>query len=117
MKKIPEVIKAPTKQPLEKQVEARLSNKIKTIGGHTWKFASPNSRGVSDRIVIINGRVIFVEVKRDGGKMTPLQEKFRRTVLDNRGEFTCVTGYTGVDNFVDNLLKQVKSHSFERFTD
>lgn len=39
----------------------------------TYKFVSPNNRGVPDRIVLHGGRVLFVELKQQGNKPTALQ--------------------------------------------
>lgn len=94
------------KDPLEKDVEKRFTRKIKTAGGHSWKFASDNTRGVSDRVVIFHGRVIFVELKRVKGKMSPLQIVFQKKVLDNDGEFCCLYGNEGVDKFISYLKNQ-----------
>jgi len=99
---IPPPIKTKT-SPLEKQVEARLVRKVKALGGECWKFVSPANRGVSDRIVLFKGEVFFVELKRDGGKMTTKQKLFEQKVLNNDGNFSLVEGYDGVDQFVENL--------------
>lgn len=58
---------------LEKDIERYLVDKIKQAGGHTYKFVSPGHRGVPDRICILFNRLFFVEVKREGGKISPLQ--------------------------------------------
>ena len=101
----PPVIKTPKVAPLEKDVEKRLVSRVRAAGGVSWKFVSPNNRGVSDRIVLIDGRTIYVEVKRDGGKMTPLQVQFMQKILDNGGEHALVEGMGGVDKFA----KKIKS--------
>ena len=101
-----EVIVKAKRLPLEKDVEKRLHRKIKSIGGQSWKFVSINNRGVSDRIVLISGRCIFVELKRDGGKMSPLQKTFRDKVVANGGEFALVEGFDGVDRFVAKLKEE-----------
>jgi len=100
---VPDVIKKAKKAPLEKHVEARLVARVKAAGGISWKFVSVNNRGVSDRIVLIDGRTIYTELKRDGGKMTPLQKVFRQKVLDNGGEYALVEGMDGVDAFMKKL--------------
>ena len=101
----PPIVKS-TKAPLEKDVEAKLVRDVKRIGGVSWKFVSPNNRGVSDRIVLYHGRTIYVELKRDGGKMSPLQEQFRLKVLNNGGEFAEVVGIAGVNAFIEKLKNE-----------
>lgn len=59
----------------EKEVEAYLVKRVKDVGGKAYKWVSPGSGGVPDRIVIMpGGTVIFVELKAQGGKLRPLQE-------------------------------------------
>ena len=58
----------------ESAVEQKLVNAVKKSGGLALKFVSPGHSGVPDRIVLMpRGRVIFVELKTETGKLTPLQ--------------------------------------------
>lgn len=66
---------------LEKDIERYLVAEVRKRGGEAYKFVSPAQRGVADRIVVMPGRVWFVELKRPGGKLTPLQERFRDRML------------------------------------
>ena len=59
---------------LEKDIEQALVRRVKALGGMCEKFTSPGRRSVPDRIVTLpNGRIIFVELKRPGGKPTDAQ--------------------------------------------
>lgn len=59
----------------ESQIEAYLVKKIKQLGGIAFKFVSPGNAGVPDRLVVLpGGKIIFVELKKPGGKTTPLQD-------------------------------------------
>ena len=61
---------------LEKDIEAALVKRVKSLGGTAEKFTSPNRRSVPDRLVTLPGGVIvFVEVKRPGGKPTEAQAR------------------------------------------
>ena len=93
---------------LESEVESRFHLRAKKFGFHTWKFKSPNNRGVSDRILISNGRVIFIEMKRSFGEMTPKQQLFRTKVMDFGGEVVCIYGDEGVDVFLEKLIAEQK---------
>lgn len=63
----------------EKEIEARLRKKTKTMGGLALKFISPGLSGVPDRIVLLpGGNIAFVELKAPGKKMRPLQLKRKR---------------------------------------
>lgn len=59
---------------LEKDVERYLAKRVKALGGLCWKWVSPGHSGVPDRIVVLpQGKVYFIELKRPGGVPTPLQ--------------------------------------------
>lgn len=51
----------------ERDVESYLVKAIKAKGGLCYKWVSPGIRGVPDRLVILKGKVAFVEVKRANG--------------------------------------------------
>ena len=62
---------------LEKQIEAHLVKRVKELGGVAYKFTSPAHRGVADRIVCLpDGSTWFIEVKTEGGRLSPLQKVF-----------------------------------------
>ena len=58
----------------EKMIESRLVQEVQSRGGLCWKFTSPGTDGVPDRIVLMpGGKIAFVEVKAPGKKPRPLQ--------------------------------------------
>lgn len=58
----------------EAEVEAILRQEVKRHDGHAYKFVSPGTRGVPDRIVCLpHGTVIFVELKKHGEHPRPDQ--------------------------------------------
>lgn len=60
----------------EKVTEAYLRDRVKALGGRSYKWVSPGCSGVPDRIVVMpGGRVIFVELKSEGKTSTKLQQK------------------------------------------
>jgi hypothetical protein len=60
---------------LEKDIEAKACQAAKNLGWLVYKFASPARRSVPDRMFIKRGRVVFIEFKRPGGKLTRGQER------------------------------------------
>jgi len=59
---------------LESAIERAFVARVKSLGGIAEKFTSPGRRSVPDRIVTLPGGVIiFVELKRPGGKPTVAQ--------------------------------------------
>ena len=65
----------------EKSIEEKLVDAVKEKGGVCWKFTSPGTSGVPDRIVLMpSGRIGFVEVKAAGKTPRPLQRLRIRTL-------------------------------------
>ncbi|MGG3848579.1 VRR-NUC domain-containing protein [Brevibacillus agri] len=85
----------------ERDIETYLRKQVKAIGGRAYKFVSPGSAGVPDRLVLFpGGRAAFAELKAPGRKPTALQiaqgEKIRKlgfpvVVIDSK---------QGVDEFI-----------------
>lgn len=59
---------------LESKIEKELRLNIKKIGGKAYKFSSPGNNGVPDRIVIFRGQCYFIELKKPGEDLDPLQK-------------------------------------------
>lgn len=58
----------------EKEIEKKLTQAVKNMGGICPKFVSPGFDGMPDRIVLLpKGRMAFVEVKAPGESPRPLQ--------------------------------------------
>ena len=58
----------------EKDIERKLKMEVSSHGGICWKFVSPGTAGVPDRIILMpKGKIAFVEVKQKGEKPRPLQ--------------------------------------------
>jgi len=60
---------------LEKQIEKYLVDEVRKMGGIAYKWVSPGNDGVPDRIVIVPGFVIFVELKTETGRLTEVQKR------------------------------------------
>lgn len=59
----------------EKTLERKLKERVKKLGGLCWKFTSPGTAGVPDRIVVLpDGQIIFVELKGDLGRLSFIQK-------------------------------------------
>ena len=54
----------------EKIIEEKLTKAVKQNGGVCWKFTSPGTAGVPDRIVLMpGGRIAFVDACEDIDKI------------------------------------------------
>ena len=59
----------------ESEIEKEVCLYAKSKGWLTYKFISPSSKGVPDRILLNNGKVIFIEFKANKKLPTKLQNK------------------------------------------
>ncbi len=87
---------------LEKHIEDYFVWTVETAGGKTYKFKSPTQRGVADRIACMpNGETWFVELKRPkGGRLAPLQVKFRSDVQALKQNYALLTNQQEIDTWI-----------------
>ena len=77
----------------EKEIEKKLVQAVRRMGGIAPKFTSPGLDGVPDRLILMpGGHMAFAELKAPGGKPRPLQQHrirqlrqlgFRVYIIDN----------------------------------
>lgn len=95
---------------LESAIEKYLKRYVEKLGGLCWKFVSPGTDGVPDRIVLLNGRVIFVELKRPGETPRPLQLKRHRQLRALGFEVAVLDSIPAVDLFIGELITHCSTH-------
>ena len=90
---------------LEKKIERRMVQAVKERGGLCYKFISPSNPGVPDRIIITpNGRVVFVELKTEIGKLANIQ-KWQISEMRKRGaDVRVVKGWPAVKALLEEVL-------------
>ena len=92
---------------LEKDIERYLVKSVQAIGGKAYKFVSPSNRGVSDRIVCLpDGTTHFIELKRPGGKLSPLQALFARDMAVMNQSYDCLWSKEEVDRWIGKIATQ-----------
>lgn len=93
---------------LEKEIEKILVKEVKRLGGRAYKWVSPGTDGVPDRIVLLPGGIIwFAELKADNGRVSPRQE-YQLAFLKRLGFNTIVIrGENEVREFVAAREKEV----------
>jgi len=93
----------------ESQIEARLVQGVKAMGGKAYKFTSPGNVGVPDRIVILpGGAVIFAELKAEGGRLSPNQLLQINELRRIGAEVYEVWGADGVANFLEICREKIR---------
>lgn len=81
------------------------------MGGICWKFTSPSTAGVPDRVVMLHGLVVFVELKRpEGGRLSEMQ-KARIRQIRNAG--VPVSVISTVDE-VNALMRRLARYGSQR---
>ena len=84
----------------ESEIESILVSEIRKAGGRAYKWVSPGNSGVPDRIVFLpGGKVIFVELKTDSGKVSA-QQKIQINRIQSLGQdVRVVRGIRGLIDF------------------
>jgi hypothetical protein len=90
----------------ESAIEAKLVQGARRLGWRALKLVSPGTDGVPDRLLLgPEGRVIFVELKAEGGKLTQLQryqiDRLRRLGHDVR----VLVGAAEVEDFLREIAE------------
>ena len=89
---------------LEKNIEAHLVKSVRRIGGIAYKFVSPAHRGVADRVVVLpGGAVWFVELKAEGGRLSPLQQVFQSEMARLGQNYACLWSKDHVDEWIKDV--------------
>ena len=90
----------------EKETEIYLKNKTKALGGLCLKWVSPGFDGVPDRIVMLNGKIRFAEIKAPKGKARALQEKVMKQINDQGFECTVLDTREQVDELMAEMMSR-----------
>lgn len=88
----------------EKEIEAHFVKRVKALGGYSYKFRSVTQRGVADRIACLpNGQTWFVELKKPGGRLSPLQEIFAEQMAATGQHYAVLWSREGVDSWAERI--------------
>lgn len=91
----------------EQKVEKYLAEKVKANAGLCWKWTSPSVNGVPDRIIITPaGRVIFVELKSDGGKLSAIQQRRIYEMRQRNADVRICKGLLEVQELIAELFPE-----------
>ena len=88
----------------ESAVERKLADGVRRAGGLCWKFVSPGTTGVPDRIVVTRrGEVWFVELKADDGRLSDRQAMILRQLCDRGAPCMVLIGKQEVEKFLEMI--------------
>lgn len=89
---------------LEKDIEQRLTNKVKAAGGLCVKLELMSYTGMPDRMILLpDGYIRFAELKKPG-KHERKRQEYVQGILRRLGFIV----YSSVDSFdkVDNIMRE-----------
>lgn len=89
----------------EAKIENYFKKQVELIGGKAYKFVSPGTSGVPDRIVLLPGRkIFFIELKAPDKKLRKLQE-YRAKELRALGfDVRTIDSMVKVDLFIEEVI-------------
>lgn len=99
-----------TSPPLESSVEDRLVKAVKSAGGLCFKLPAFLYRGIPDRLILLNGGVVwFMELKRSGASTKKSvrihQERFGKKLLKMGFNWCRIKGSNELEEWIhDHLL-------------
>lgn len=88
----------------EGKIQSHLMRRVKEVGGFCRKLAWEGRAGAPDLIIIINGRVVFVEVKRPGGKPKPHQVREHERMEKRGADVRVIDNIHDADLLVAELV-------------
>lgn len=93
----------------ERDIEKRLVREIRAMGGEAFKWVSPGNDGVPDRIVMLPGLIIFVELKTDRGRLAGVQRVQIRRIQRWGQEVVVVQGMDELDQFLERMRHEIRA--------
>lgn len=96
----------------EREVEKRLVDAVRAKGGKAYKFTSPGSSGVPDRLIILpNGKMGFVEVKAPGKKARP-EQCYQQRRLEELG---CYVAVLDNPDLIETIIKEIQEYDLSDY--
>ena len=91
----------------ERTVEQYLKDSVEAAGGLCIKVKASGVKGVPDRIVVLEGVTMFVELKSKSGKLSIHQRKLFRKIQAAGGLVFVLDNKDGVDDFMVFCLQNL----------
>ena len=95
----------------EKDIERKLKSEVLAAGGLCFKFTSPGSSGVPDRIALFpEGKIAFIELKAPGGQVRPLQKVMVEKIRSLGFRVEVIDSKEAAKEFVQSMTQGGKSN-------
>ncbi len=87
------------KTTLETDIKKAIKTYLQYTGWYVFNILQGLGahKGISDFIAVKNGRTLFLEVKKPGGKQSVNQEEFEREIIQHGGEYYVVCSIDDVE--------------------
>ena len=90
----------------ESKVEKWLGDRLKSAGFLYWKFVSPGSPGVPDRVLICpDGAVVWVELKTETGRLSKQQQVRIHELMGLGQQVAVVHGMLEARYFAQQMIR------------
>jgi hypothetical protein len=91
----------------ESKIEAHLRKQVVNYDpdGMCYKWKSPSNKGVTDRIVMMNRQVWFVELKSTYGELSAIQGYVGKKIKRQTDNYRVISSKKGVDAFIEEVMK------------
>ena len=90
----------------ERDIEKWIRLRIESMGGRAFKFTSPGNNGMPDRIAVLpGGRIYFIELKADGGRLSPLQVWQQRRLAESGCNVRTIRGMDEARSFIEEVAE------------
>lgn len=88
----------------EKNIEAKLTKAVKSMGGLALKLNIQGFDGMPDRLVLLpHGKLAFIELKAPGKHPRPLQEKRKRQLEALSFLVFCIDSVEQIGGILDEI--------------
>jgi hypothetical protein len=94
----------------EGAILAALRNYLRLRGWYVIRHQQSmgSHKGLSDLTAIKDGITVYLETKRPGGRLSPVQEQFRMAIEGHGGIYRVVASYEEVITVVDDLERRAQ---------
>lgn len=98
----------------EKDLEKAFTREADRIGGLSLKWVSPGYNGVPDRILLVSGRVYFVELKTEdewlkkSNRLKFARQRFVHKEMESRGHYVhIIDSWNSLYYFFNHIIHNV----------
>lgn len=89
----------------ESQIEDYLVERVRAMGGEVRKVKWIGRRGAPDRVVMLNGKTVWVELKAPGEKAKPHQVREHERMQRMGQQVEVIDTLEGVDGLLEQITQ------------